>query len=186
MISAVMPPRRFFADSVFAVILRDRNGVIFGKEYYQKILYLAAIFNSFTFDYMIRFQVNTVLNQTTIKNTAIPTNTKSSIANKIIALAADLSMSDPEFAHIAQFTPHHSVKDINKRAMLVAKLDALVAHNYGLTRPKYEHILSTFSFKSAPLNCSPDATWDNTQLHAFHNAVKAYTLKYYDSEECAC
>jgi len=184
MIAAIMPPGKFITDSVFAAVLRDRDGVIFGKEYYQKILYLAAVFNSFTFDYMIRFQVNMTASCFIVRNAAIPSDTQNRRAMKIIELAAVLSFTNEEFNKSIR---EHGFKaralDVKKRIAVMAELDALVAHQYGLTCIQYEYILSTFNFKNYLINSGLDRKLDAAQLHVLQGMVKKQALSYFKQHE---
>ena len=181
MISCIVPPERFFADSTVVITLHDKFVPIFDRIYYNNILYLVALFNSFTFDYLIRIKTSMNLSLFIVKSIAIPTSTTADLAQKIIQYAAKLSLQSSEFSNMAESLsiPIKEFTNIEK-IEIAAELDAMIAHHYGLTRNQYKHILSTFSFKNNKLDIETSLT-NITHLHAFQNNVSQRALHYYDA-----
>ena len=182
MISCIMPPGCFFSNKCQLVILQSLDNLVLDHIYYDCILYLAAIFNSFTFDYILRAQVNTSLNFFIIKNIAIPNDISSTIAQKIIKLSATLSAQNKLFPLFnKQYNLKTKLLTISDRIKLTSELDALVAHHYKITRSQYVHILSSFTFKNYVLDLSDNNNdWPIHKLHAFQNKIKENALSFYD------
>ena len=181
MISCIIPPHRFFSDSSPLIILQQNNKLRLGKEYDKKILYLVAIFNSMTFDYLIRLQSNMNLNFFIVNKIAIPQNTASSLAQKIISLSSRLTMQNDNFVTMAKkLDCKIQSLDMNKRIQIMAELDALVAHHYGLNRNHYEHILSTFKPKKQDSEFNDFTEWNDGAIHTLNYEVKKQALKFYD------
>ena len=97
MISCIMPPCRFYAHSCSLVVLHNNDKILLGQKYYKNILYLTAVFNSMTFDYLIRIKTNINLSFFIIKGVAIPDDIHSEIVQNIIKISGMLSMQDENF-----------------------------------------------------------------------------------------
>ena len=80
-----------------------------------------------------------------VEQTPIPSSWDTDIAREIIRLSARLSCEDNRFEDLAHgINVECGTLSMGERIELMAKLDALVAHHYGLTREEYEYILKTF------------------------------------------
>ncbi|MBG1265951.1 Eco57I restriction-modification methylase domain-containing protein [Nostoc sp. WHI] len=120
----------------------------------QQMLFLCAITNSFTLDWMIRQKVTTTLNMFYIYQLPVPRLTKNDrYFNDIVQRAAKLICTTPEFDELAQevglVSHQQGVTDETERAKLRAELDGMVAHLYGLTEDEFSYILTTFPIVSA-------------------------------------
>ncbi|GGR53203.1 hypothetical protein GCM10008959_13390 [Deinococcus seoulensis] len=112
-------------------------------------LSLAAIFNSFTMDWVIRQKVTTTINFFYIYQLPVPRLTSADPSfQPIVTAAAKLICTTPEFDDLAKAAglQGHTdgVTDDAGRAALRAELDARVAHLYGLSESEFTHILGTF------------------------------------------
>ena len=181
MISCIIPPRMFFSNKAPTVVIQHNKSTILDKAYYRKILYLAAVFNSMTFDYLLRVRVNLSLNFFIVDGVAIPHDSESVIANRIIELSAKLTLQNQDFVELAKKLQLKIGKlTTPERIETVAKIDALVAHHYGLTKNQYEYILSTFKPKQK-IDLEQDVEWDDGTIHAFYHEVKKQALKFYEA-----
>jgi len=180
MISCIYPPRAFFAHSVFLAVLHSNSKPFLGNTYYEKILYLQAIFNSFTFDYLLRLQTSTNLSFFIINNMPIPLRSDTALAKKLIKLSKRTTFINHKYDDIANAL-NFNIKKITKheRVLLIAEMDAVAAHCFMLTRTQYEHILSTYDF-TEKLDYDTNA-WDDTQFRGLQNEVKKHALTYYDT-----
>ncbi|MBD2526301.1 hypothetical protein H6G86_28725 [Nostoc sp. FACHB-133] len=120
----------------------------------QEMLFLCAITNSFTLDWMIRQKVTTTLNMFYIYQLPVPRLTKNDRNfNDIVQRAAKLICTTPEFDELAQEvglgSHQQGVTDEAERAKLRAELDGMVAHLYGLTEDEFSYILTTFPIVNA-------------------------------------
>ena len=90
LISCILPPQVFCSNSADIVVPIARAKAI--KDNYCEIVsYLAGIFNSFVFDFLIRSRVSMNLNFFYVYQTPIPPDYHSRTAKKIIQLSARLS-----------------------------------------------------------------------------------------------
>ncbi|MDI1495166.1 MAG: N6 adenine-specific DNA methyltransferase [Cenarchaeum symbiont of Oopsacas minuta] len=177
MISCIIPPSNATAHSTSIILLTKNNKPIID---YGKILYLAGIFNSFVFDYIIRFMVDVNLSSFIIKQAPIPC---SIFINDITKQACRLSLSEKIFHELAiqlKFKIKH-ISTPADRIDTLAKLDALVAHAYGLTREQYKHIISTFKFGEDPdMYTAKEIILNNKTLKNLYGEVRKRVLKQYD------
>ena len=185
MISCIIPPHRFFAHSSPTVVLHHNKNLLLNNDLYnKKILYLTAIFNSMTFDYLIRLNTNMNMSFFIINNVAVPDNTQSKLAQQITKLSSILTMQHEDFSKMAKRL-QTSVKklDMRQRIESVARLDALVAHHYGLDRKQYEHIIGTFGGNRAANSLDVDEEeieWNDATIRAFNHEVRKHVLAFYD------
>ena len=180
MISCIMPPCRFYAHSCSLVVLHNNDKILLGQKYYKNILYLTAVFNSMTFDYLIRIKTNINLSFFIIKGVAIPDDIHSEIVQNIIKISGMLTMQDENFKDMARTLQQKTKKiTLNDRINITAKLDALVAHCYGLDKQQYEHILSTFNPKKPIINLDETTEWNDHIIHTFNSIVKKNALQFY-------
>lgn len=143
MISTILPKNVFFGHSINA----SRN-----QCSPQTLLFITAILNSFTLDFLLRQRVSANLTMFYIYQLPIPRLTESDPAFRIIVEnAAKLVCTSAEFQELWKTV----MPDINwslevvatdeiKRAQLRAELDGLIAHIYDLTEEEFRHVLNTF------------------------------------------
>ncbi|MEH2459263.1 Eco57I restriction-modification methylase domain-containing protein [Nostoc sp.] len=120
----------------------------------QQMLFLCAITNSFTLDWMIRQKVTTTLNIFYIYQLPVPRLTKNDRNfNDIVQRAAKLICTTPEFDELGQevglVSHQQGVTDETERAKLRAELDGIIARLYGLTEDEFSYILTTFPIVNA-------------------------------------
>ena len=175
MISCIIPSNNVTTDSNYVVALSKNNQPITN---YAKILYLLGIFNSFVFDYTIRFMTNVNLNHFIVKQLPIP-----DFNHKIASCACKLTVSNKIFYDLLSHVKF-KIKPIitpADRIDTLAELDALVAHAYGLTRTQYQHIISTFKFgEDVDMYTAKEITLDNKTLKNLYGEVRKRVLKQYD------
>jgi len=134
-----------------------------------------------TFDYLIRLRSNMNLTFFIINSIAIPQNTKSKLAQRIIKLSGMLTIKNDDFADMAESLEHKTKKlNIQERIKITAELDALVAHHYKLDRDQYEYIISTFKPKKPNGELDDSAEWNDNTIHAINYEVKTMALSFYD------
>jgi len=181
MISCIVHSKNFLAHSCSTVVLSHNGIPTLDREYHSRILYLLAIFNSMTFDYLIRLRSNMNLTFFIINSIAIPQNTKSKLAQRIIKLSGMLTIQNDDFADMAESLEHKTKKlNIQERIKITAELDALVAHHYKLDRDQYEYIISTFKPKKPNGELDDSAEWNDNTIHAINYEVKTMALSFYD------
>lgn len=185
MISCVIPPHGFFSNSSPMVIIQHNKNPLIDKQYNKIILYLVALFNSMTFDYLLRSRVNVNLNFFIVKGVAIPDDITSKRAQQIIRLAGRLTMQNEEFKEMAKDLGTKTQElDIGERIKVTAELDALVAHHYGLDRKQYEHVVATFDDNRTTTSLEndedEDMTWDDATIRALNHEVQNHAMAFYD------
>lgn len=119
----------------------------------QQMLFLCAVTNSLTLDWLIRQKVTTTLNMFYLYQLPLPRLTEH---NKefapIVERAAKLICTTSEFDDLAKEVGLGShldgVTDETERARLRAELDGMIAHLYGLTEEEFGYILTTFPLVS--------------------------------------
>ncbi len=115
----------------------------------KELCFIAAAFDSFVFDFLIRSKITNHLNMFYVYQMPVPRLTeKDPSFAPIVERAARLICTTPEFDALAKQVGLKShkdgVTDPQQRAKLRAQLDALIAHLYGLTEKEFTHILTTF------------------------------------------
>lgn len=146
MIATIIPPN--FADESFQTVRvmgEDSKRLVTNKE----MLLLAAIFNSFSYDAVIRMKVTANMNFFFVYSTQVPNlRLADRRCTAIVDRAARLICTTSEFDDLAREVGLKSHKeaatDPVERAQLRAELDGMIAHFYGLTEEEFTHILSTF------------------------------------------
>ena len=115
----------------------------------QMMMYLCAVWNSFTVDYLLRLRVTANVNFFYVYQLPVPRlgSSDNGLA-PIVECAARLICTTEEFDDLAREVGlknhNEGATDPSKRARLRAELDGLIAHLYGLTEQEFMHILSTF------------------------------------------
>ncbi len=190
MISCIIPPHRFFADSSPTLVIYHNKAPLLNSTYNKIILYLTAIFNSMTFDYITRLSANMNLNFFILNNIAIPDDTQSKLAQQIIKLSGVLTIQHEDFSKMANDLRTKVNKlNIQQKIETVAHLDALVAHHYGLDRKQYEYVVNTFDDHRVMTNRlvvdennedDEEFEWNDTTIRAFNHEVRERVLTFYD------
>ena len=133
-----------------------------------------------TFDFVARSKMQ--LHTSTVIRDTFPTPNKCT-HDEIAELAARLSVGTDEFEGFAESLRVANVSlTPPERIHTTARLDALVAHAYGLTREEYQIILDSFKFTENPalLEAESADLNDNKTLRQFYGEVRKLAPGYYD------
>ena len=178
-IAAVIPPQRFHTYSMYSFVL-TRNGTFENNnDYNRHTAYLCGVLNSMPFDFAARSKVQMHVS-TIIKTVPLPNTLH---YDEIAELAAKMSVGTDEFEGFAEsLRVENGRPPPPERIRAAAKLDALVAHSYGLTRDEYETVLESFKFGENPalLEAEDADLNDNKVLRQFYGEVRKMALPYYD------
>ncbi len=182
-ISCILPPQAFSPHSV-AIVVPFESGKAEKNGYCEISSYLAAIFNSFVFDFMIRARISINMSFFYIYQTPVPDDYHNDTAKKIICLASRLSSPDERFRELAgavgvPFGP----LTMKERLEMTAELNALVARHYGLTREEMAVILESFSsFEEDPeLENLEEIKWSDSLMRRFNGEVRRRVMGYFDA-----
>ena len=193
MIACIVPHSVFTTINTYMAI--PRIGIFdIDLDYYRLSAYLCAIFNSTTYDHIIRPIIDKSVETYHICNTPIPSDFKNEIAVKICRLGTLLALSESwhqELADVFNITKEETKSiTLHERIMITSKIDALVAMQYQITHITYEHILSTFKsndeeFTDDELSIVTDYEKmkdadKNKHMRKFYNKVYMLALQYYD------
>jgi hypothetical protein len=144
LISAIVPRNSACENNATVILIK-------GSDDENVKLYMCAMLNSFTLDYLIRGKVSTTLNMFYLYSLPVPRLTAGNLTfDAIVERAAKLTCTRPEFAGLWQsvmgstWDASKGAVDPAERQHLRDEIDSLVAHLYGLTRAEYDHILGTF------------------------------------------
>jgi Putative DNA-binding domain len=149
LISTVIPPA-FHGNKLPTVKLLDENGNHLLTDRLQ--LFLCAILNSFTVDWLLRTKVTTTVNFFYIYQLPVPRLTEQDVAFRMIMeRATKLICTTPEFLELwervmpgSTWSPDVVAIDQAERVRIRAALDGIIAHLYGLSEEEFRHILGTF------------------------------------------
>ena len=157
LIGSILPKRCFYGHSMNAAKQPTSE---------SENLYLAAVLNSFSFDYILRQMVSANLTMFFIYQCPMP-RLANTVANfsAIVERAARLICTTHEFdelAHAVKLAPLrkeggqliYGETNALARARLRAEIDGLVAHLYGLTEAEFSHILKTFPLVPDPVRAA--------------------------------
>jgi hypothetical protein len=108
----------------------------------ENALAVAALLNSMTFDFLVRIHMpGGHVKPWIISQCAAPAPT--AFDDDFNALAEEMSITSSLLAEMTQFTRHQW--DAERRLLIDAHLDAMVAKAYGLTMQEYELVLDHFA-----------------------------------------
>ena len=178
-IAAIIPPQRFHTYSMRSVVLTRNGRLETSDDYNKQIAYLCGILNSMPFDFVSRSKVQMHVS-TVIKTISIPNRQH---YDDVVELSAKLVLGPDEFEGFAESLRMENVfLAPSERIRTTAKLDALVAHAYGLTKKEYETILKSFKFlENSDLLTAQSADFnDNKVLRQFYGEVRKLAPTYYD------
>ncbi|MGB9959856.1 MAG: Eco57I restriction-modification methylase domain-containing protein [Candidatus Bathyarchaeales archaeon] len=183
MVACILPPKCFFPNSACVVLPKKGKGVLTGTENQRLIAYLVAIFNSMIFDFLIRTRISMNLNFFYIYQTPVPASLNSEIAKQIIETSTRLSSIDDRFKDFASsLGVECGPLSMRDRIELTAKLNALVAKHYGLSREQLEVILQSFDGfeEDKELVNMKEVKWNDTLIRKFNGEVRKRVLSYFD------
>lgn len=153
MISTIISPN-FHAENFQSVHTFSDVGKRFINR--MEMLYLCAVWNSFSLDYQLRLRVTANVNFFYIYQLPVPRLTEKAPAFRpIVERAARLICTTPEFDDLAKEagigSHKQGVTGEVERGRLRAELDGLIAHLYGLTEEEFAYILTTFPLVADPV-----------------------------------
>jgi hypothetical protein len=181
MIACILPKNTFNSDKAPLVIPKYKDSLVLDASYFRIICYMCGIMNSMTFDFLMRQRVTSSLSFFLLYQTPVPNNVNVPIAKEVIRLSAKLNhIANEEISSRNSDVASHL--SIRERLESTAKLDALVAHHYGLTRQEYEYIINTFEGFEEDENLVnlTEVIWDDRLIRKFNGEVRKRVLKYYD------
>ena len=178
-IASIVPPQRFHTNTLYSVVMTRNGSFRHDREYTKETAYLCGILNSMPFDFAARSMLQTHT-FAIIKNISIPNGRH---YGEISTLAAKLSVGSDEFAGFAESMDIGNIAlTPPKRIHATAKLDALAAHAYSLTREEYQIVLGSFKFKDNPELLEAETADFNrvAVLKQLYGEVRKLAPAYYD------
>ncbi len=154
-IATVLPPGTVNTRTAASDVSADRHPT-------RSSLLFSAVFNSYSYDFMLRVVVQTHVTRFVIERTPFPTFALAGerlLAHSAIRLcAAHEAFRALWREHLGEAWREPGRKQFNwpvldgddARWSVRAAIDAVVANAYGLTREQYQHVLSSFNHKSYP------------------------------------
>ena len=189
-IASIVPPHRFHAHSLESILLTKNDAVNFGDEHNQIAAYILGVINSLTFDFTAR-QKSQMNVAPIIESLPIPN--KSDFDAAIAAASArlvcgrqgkDEKKDKTDFAAFAAtFGLDPKPLSPADRIDTVARLDAMVAHAYKLTKKEYQMILDSFKFKNdMSMHNLDEVDWsDNNVLRNFYGEVRESAMRHFEA-----
>ncbi|MFX0152526.1 MAG: Eco57I restriction-modification methylase domain-containing protein [Candidatus Hodarchaeota archaeon] len=147
MIATIIPPMVCCGNSlIITKIFDEKNSRLLRVS---DILYLAGVFNSFVFDYLLRLKISQNLNMFFIYDMPVPKISRShKVYQEIIKNVAALIPESPEFDSLLnQLNLEKSMLTNLNRIQKSAKVDILVTKLYGFDKESLEYILDQFHQK---------------------------------------
>ena len=193
MIASIIPHSVFTTLGAFMAVPR-RGTFEIDPNYHRLNAYLCGIFNSTTYDHTIRPIIDKNVETYHIYNTPIPCDFANGAGTKIAKFSAQLALSESWHQDMADVFDI-SQKDVQsitlkERISITAKIDALAAIQYNLTRNEYKHVLEHFKsderlFSDEELNntvnyenmAKPDR---DKHMRIFYNKVYKLAIPYFD------
>jgi hypothetical protein len=175
MIACILPKNVFTPHNAYQVLPRFNGQLKLGKDYSWMICYLVGVFNSLTFDYLIRLRGATNLSFPLVYQTPLPPQFKGGLADEIVRIAAQLSCPDERFKELAE---NVGVKvrslSMEERIQLSALLNALVARHYGVGKGELEFILNSFNFVEDKeiIKMGNQIEWNDRLIRRFNGEVR--------------
>ena len=153
LISTLIPPA-FHGNKLPTIRVLDDEGIQLIDSATQ--LFICAVLNSYTLDWVIRQKVSSTINFFYVYQLPVPRiDANHPIFNRLVHRAARLICTTPEFDALARevgLAGHEDgATNDAERARLRAEIDGLVAHLYGLSEEEFIHILATFPLVKDPI-----------------------------------
>ncbi len=144
LITTIAPPGVITEVNSTTLKVHDEEGTRLISNAAQ--LYLTAVSNSFTLDWLLRKQVTTTLNMFFLYQLPVPRLSEGHPTfDRLAELAARLVCTTPAFDALAAemgLGDHTAgATEAGERAAIRAEIDARVALIYGLTEEEFEHVL---------------------------------------------
>lgn len=184
MMACLLPPKCFCPHSV-AIVLPKKNGTVpTGTNYFNMMSYLCGILNSMVFDFLLRTRNTMNVSFFYVYQTPVPALLNNELVSHIAKISARLSSVDNRFEDFAcEMSVECGSLSMRERIELTAKLNALVAKHYGLSREQLEVILQSFEGfeEDKELANMKEVKWDDTLIRKFNGEVRKRVLSYFDS-----
>jgi hypothetical protein len=183
-ICCILPPHTFCYQSAIVVIPVKKQNSLTKEEYYRMIAYLAGVFNSMVFDFLLRTRININLTYFMVNQTPIPPLEKNEITERIIQISARLSSPDERFKEFAEtFGVQTGALNMAERIRLLAELNALVAKLYHLTMEDLEAILQSYAgFKEdKEIEKLKEIRWSDDLIRRLNGEVRKRILPIFDT-----
>jgi hypothetical protein len=182
-IACIIPPNSFSATNAPIVlpILEGKAGSDLKCD--RALAYLAGLFNSMVFDFLIRRRMAFTLNFFYIYQTPVPASLNTECAESITKLSARLCSIDNRYKDFARaLDTECGPLTIKERIESTAKLNALVAKYYSLNREQLEVILDSFEGfeEDKELMKMKEVKWNDTLIRKFNGEVRKRVLPYFD------
>jgi len=183
---ACILPKNVFTPNTASIVLPRFNGVFnFDREYLHMISYLAGIFNSMVFDFLMRNRITMHLSFFFVYQTPIPAAFSDKTANEITRISARLSASDERFADYAgMLGVEYGRMTMRERIGNTAELNALVAYHYGITKIELQTILDSFdgfAENKELIKVDHVANWSEMLIRELNGEVRKRVMEHYDS-----
>ena len=193
MISCIVPQSVF--TSINAYMALPRIGIFeINRNYHILNAYLCGIFNSTTYDFLIRPKIDKAVETYHIYDTPIPEDFTNDVGKEISKQSAILMLSETwhdDMADVFSISKNETNNfNLQKRIEITAKIDALCAFQYGLTKAEYEHVLENFKFKDAPFSeteltqniqyCQLTDSERDKHMRIFYDKVYKRALEYFE------
>jgi len=183
-VACVIPPKTFSPHTVILTLPKNIKGLTMGDEYYRMVAYLAGIFNSFVYDFMLRTRITMHVSFFYVYQTPVPPHVQNDLANEIVRIAARLSSTDQRFKDFANALGVDvgplSMKD---RIEMTARLNAIVAKHYGLTKDELKITLDSFEGfeEDTTLENLQTVKWSDDLIRRFNGEVRKRVYSCFDS-----
>lgn len=143
-IASLIPAQTFLLNSI--------RWLVFVEGGHRERVACCAVMNSLPFDWQARRFVETHLSYFIVELLTVPSFTDTAY-NELVTLGARLACPDERFAEVAEVcgTAVGPLAD-KERTALRARVDALVAHAYGLTVGEIDVVLADFTTNAVPPN----------------------------------
>jgi len=183
MIACILPKQVFTPHNAYQVLPRYNGQLKLGKEYSWMLCYLAGMFNSMVFDYLIRLRVAMTLSFYFVYQTPLPSQFRGGLADEIVRISARLSCPDERFKELADDIGI-TIRPISmeERIELSAKLNAFVAKHYGVSRDELEFILKSFNFieDKEITKMGNKIEWNDKLFRKFNGEVRSRVVGYFE------
>jgi len=184
MMACILPPNCFCPHSVAIVLPKKNKTTLRGTDYLSTVAYLAGIFNSMVFDFLLRTRSTMNISFFFVYQTPVPASLCCEIPKEITQLSARLSSVDERFSQLAAALGFQcGPLSMRERIELTAKLNALVAKHYMLRRDQLEVIIQSFEGfeEDKRIEKMKEIKWDDILVRKFNGEVRKRVLHYFDS-----
>jgi hypothetical protein len=183
-VSCILQPRSFCSNSACIILPKKNDIALKGQEYLKFVSYLAGIVNSMIFDFLIRTRISMNLNFFYVYQTPVPSSIDDETASQIVQISTRLSSVDERFKDFAQeLGVSCGPLTMKDRVELTAKLNALVARHYRLSKDQLEIILQSFEGfeEDKELEKMKEVTWDDTLIRKLNGESRKRVISYFEA-----